>query len=136
MNNEIDIADIRKIIDSWALAIKEEDIDKVIENHSEDIIIYDVPEPLQSKGLMEYKKIWYSYFNFSKRSGVFDIIELKITASSTVAFCCGILKCAGKAANGNDISYISRLTIGLEKTNGPWTITHEHLSLPSAMHIS
>lgn len=97
--------------------------------------MYDVLEPLQTKGLSEYKKTWYNYFNFSKRSGVFEIIELKITASSTVAFCHGILKCAGKAGNGNDVSYISRLTVGFEKSNGPWTITHEHNSLPNVLNI-
>jgi len=133
MTNNSNETQIRKIIEDWALAVRNEDLDNILAHHSDDILMYDVPAPLlQSKGLDKYKKTWETYFTFSQKSGVFDIQELHITASDTVAFCSAIMKCKGKEADGKDITLIFRLTVGLKKIHNQWVITHEHHSLPSA----
>lgn len=53
--------------------------------------------------------------------GSFDVTDLQITASETVAYCHGILRILDSSG---------RLTIGLRKEGGQWRIAHEHHSYP------
>jgi len=128
-NNE---AQIRKLIENWAKAVRNHDIDAILAHHSNDIVMYDVPEPFQSVGIDAYLKTWDVFFSWSQQvPGVFDIQELHITAGENVAFCFATMKCAGKNKNGETEPLDFRLTIGLKKINNQWTITHEHHSLPA-----
>ena len=122
---------IHNLFEKWATAVKDKDIDGILANHSEDIVMFDVPLPLQSKGLDAYKKTWDVFFSWTKNSRIFDFVELEITTSNTVAFCHAIGRCAGENTNGVKESLTFRLTMGLKKIKGEWFITHEHHSLPS-----
>jgi len=122
---------IRELIESWAKAVRNEDMAGALANHAEDIVMFDVPPPLQSKGIAAYERTWELFFSWSQHSGVFDIIEMTIVASDTVAFSHGIMRCAGKEADGKISTFKFRLTMGFRKINSEWAITHEHHSLPS-----
>jgi len=54
--------------------------------HTDDIVMFDVPLPLQSRGLADYRKTWELFFA-NNRGGVgsFDVADLHVTASDTVA---------------------------------------------------
>jgi uncharacterized protein (TIGR02246 family) len=128
-NNEVQI---RKLVENWAKAVRNKDIEAILAHHSNDIVMFDVPPPFQSVGIDEYRKTWDVFFSWSQQvPGVFDIQELHITADENVAFCFAAMKCAGKNKNGQPESLDFRLTIGLKKINDQWTITHEHHSLPA-----
>ena len=123
-------ADIRAIIENWAKAVRNKDIESILAHHSEDIVMYDVPKPFQSVGIDAYRKTWDTFYAYTKL-GVFDIQELKVIADENVAFCFGRMKCADKS---NSVEYVDlnfRLTVGLKKINNQWTIIHEHHSIPS-----
>jgi ketosteroid isomerase-like protein len=62
---------------------------------------------------------------------VFDIHELNIVAGEDVAFAFAKMQCADKSNSEEYIPLDFRLTIGLIKINGQWTIVHEHHSIPS-----
>lgn len=64
-------------------------------------------------------------------SGVFEISELNITAGDDVAFATALIRCAGTEANGDKVELGVRLTIGVGKISGRWTVTHEHHSVPA-----
>lgn len=124
-------AQIQDLIEKWAKAVRDEDMDGVLAHHAKDIVMFDVPPPFQSKGIDAYKKTWGIFFSWAKESKIFNITELEITASDTVAFWHGIGHCAGTNANGEKETFAFRLTVGLQKINEQWIITHEHHSLPS-----
>jgi ketosteroid isomerase-like protein len=42
------------------------------------------------------------------------------------------MRCAEPGPDGQQKPLAFRLTIGLAKTDGRWTITHEHHSIPAA----
>jgi len=126
-NNE---SQIRQLIEDWALAVRNRDIQKIMAHHSSDMIMFDVPEPFQSTGLDEYRKTWDLFFAFTKQ-GVFDIRSLNIVAGEDVAFCYATMQCADKSGTPDFVDLPFRLTIGLKKINGQWTILHEHHSVPS-----
>lgn len=116
---------IRTVILEWEKAIQAGDITGILDNHTKDILMFDVPEPLQSKGLDEYRNTWKLFFRYGKPSSdVFVIKDLQITAGSDVAFATGLL-CIGGLMTPQ-----CRLTLGLKKVNGNWHIAHEHHSAP------
>ena len=122
--------EIETIIRSWVEAVQNRDILGILANHSDNIVMYDVPAPFKSVGIEEYKKTWEQSFFNGTESGVYEIIELAIESSDEVAFCFGILKCSwNNKGRFEDLKF--RLTIGLRKINGVWAILHEHHSVPS-----
>ena len=114
---------IRTLVKNWARAVREGDMDGVLAHHTDDVVMFDVPPPLQSKGIGAYKKTWELFFSFQPKGG-FDLSELKITASDTVAFCHSLLRI------GCEKKPQVRLTIGFRKTRGKWLIAHEPHSAP------
>lgn len=118
---------IRELVENWAKAIRNEDMNGVLAHHADDIVMFDVPPPMQLKGMQEYRKAWELFFSFQGK-GAFDLSELVITTSDHVAFCHSIVTCGSKEKDGQ---FQVRLTLGLRKSNGTWRITHEHHSAPA-----
>lgn len=116
---------IRSVIENWAAAVRAVDMDGVLANHADDMVMFDVPEPLQSLGMAEYRKTWELFYQYSRGGpGSFDVTQLKITAGDHAAFATAILTIFGSAL---------RLTVGLRKENGRWLIAHEHHSYAAKM---
>jgi len=126
-----DEAAIRDLVENWAGAVRTKNIDGILANHSPDVLMFDVPPPLQSKGIEAYKKTWDLFFSWSHDPVVFDFIEMNITAGSDVAFVTALMRCAGTEASGARVQLEFRLTIGLRKINTQWMILHEHHSIPA-----
>jgi ketosteroid isomerase-like protein len=126
-----DEAEIRDMIERWAKAVRSGKLEEIVANHSGDILMFDLPEPPQSKGIDAYKKSWDQFFHWFKDSGVFDLSDLKVTAGDEVAFATSMIPCRGTEDDGSDVELGVRLTVGLQKLNGRWIITHEHHSEPS-----
>lgn len=113
---------IRALVEKWASAVRAKDMDGVLASHADDIVMFDVPMPLQSKGMKEYKKTWELFFDHSPGDpGSFDVTELRVVASESVAYCHALVKIFDSKV---------RVTIGLRKERGRWLIAHEHHSYP------
>jgi uncharacterized protein (TIGR02246 family) len=123
---------IRDLVENWARAVRLKDLDGILANHSPDILMFDVPPPIQSKGIEAYRKTWDLFFSWSQDSKIFDINEMNITAGNDVAFVTALMRCAGTEANGDKIELPFRLTIGLRKIDGQWIVMHEHHSIPAS----
>jgi uncharacterized protein (TIGR02246 family) len=125
MKNNSNETQIRTLVEDWARAVRARDMDGVLARHANDVVMFDVPLPLQSKGISAYKKTWELFFaNNAGGEGLFNIEELKITTGDSVAFCHALLRIAsGRKPR-------CRLTMGLKKVRGKWLITHEHHSYP------
>jgi uncharacterized protein (TIGR02246 family) len=131
-NRKTDEGAIRDLVENWARAVRNRNLDGILANHSPDMLMFDVPPPIQSKGIEAYRKSWDLFFSWSQASGVFDISEMNITAGNDVAFVTALMRCAGTEANGHKIELEFRLTIGLRKIDGQWIVMHEHHSIPAS----
>jgi len=119
-----DEVQIRGLVEHWAKAARERDMDGVLAHHANDIVMFDVPQPLQCRGIDEYRKTWQLFFDNNRGGpGSFDLAELHVTASDTVAYGYALL---------NVFKSTARLTIGFRKERGQWMIAHEHHSYPLA----
>jgi len=122
--------EIKAIIDDWVKSVQHRDVNGILANHSDNIVLFDVPQPFQSVGINAYKKTWEESFFKGTESGIYEIIDMTIEADKEVAFCFGTLKCSwSNKGKFEDLHF--RLTVGLKKIKGQWIITHEHHSVPS-----
>jgi uncharacterized protein (TIGR02246 family) len=126
-----DEAAIREVLESWTAAVRRRDYAGILSNHASDIVMFDVPPPLQSKGIDAYRKTRDVFFSWTSDPIPFDVSEMKITAGADVAFVVATMRCAGPGAGGEHEELDFRLTIGLRKIDGRWTVTHEHHSVPA-----
>jgi uncharacterized protein (TIGR02246 family) len=116
-----DETQIRTLIEDWAAAVRAGDMAGVLANHTDDILIFDVPEPLYSRGMEAYRRTWELFFRYSRGGpGAFDLSEIAVTVGGDVAFVTAIPTIAGPGP--------LRLTLGLRKEGGRWLIAHEHHS--------
>ena len=120
--------EIRTLIEAWTEAVRRHDMPGILARHAQDIVMFDLPPPLQSNGMEAYGKTWDLFFKYHKPSQAFDIEELAITAGDDVAFAVAIMRCGAGSKPGG---FQFRLTIGLRKIDGDWRVTHEHHSIPA-----
>lgn len=126
-------SEIKALIEAWAAAVRRHDLPAILAHHAQNIVMFDVPPPLQSRGMDEYKRTWDLFFKYHKPSQAFDIEELEITAGEDVAFAVVIVRCGSATFSGppEEGGFLFRLTIGLRKIDSDWRITHEHHSVPA-----
>jgi ketosteroid isomerase-like protein len=129
-DNKEQEAKIRQLVENWAKAVRDRDLEAILAHHSDDIVMYDVPRPFQSIGIGAYRKTWDVFFKFTK-PGVFEIQEMHVVADENVGFCFATMKCADKSNREDFVDLDFRLTIGLKKIKEEWMIIHEHHSIPS-----
>lgn len=115
---------VRHLIERWVEAVCRGDMEGVLAHHSLDVVMYDVPEPIQCQGLSAYRETWELFFA-DNRAGPdrFRVDDLQIHAGDDVAFAYGLLSIGGAPAR-------CRLTMGLRRTGDTWFIIHEHHSMP------
>jgi len=126
-----DVAAIRELVEGWARAVRAKDLKGILANHSPEILMFDVPPPLESKGIDAYSKTWDLFFAWARDPVIFDFNEMGITAGKDVAYVTALMQCAGTERNGERIRLEFRLTIGLRKIGGQWIVMHEHHSIPA-----
>lgn len=116
---------ITALIRRWESAIQAGNMEAILADHAEDIVMFDVPEPLQSLGLRAYRETWELFYDYAAPApDLFAIEDLRVTAGEDVAFATGLLRIGGSRQP------VCRLTLGLVKRDDRWWITHEHHSAP------
>src|SRR5918999_4271554 len=122
---------IRALIERWAAAVQAKDLDGVLADHSDDVVMFDVPPPNEVRGIEAYSKTWPPFFEWLRRGAVFELVSLEVTAGDDVAYATGLLRCGTEEDLRKDPDNRLRLTIGLRKEGERWIIAHEHHSFPA-----
>jgi uncharacterized protein (TIGR02246 family) len=130
-NETADTIAVRELVESWAKAVRAKDLNGILANHSPDILMFDVPPPLESRGIAAYTKTWDLFFAWAGAPVVFDITDLHVTAGNDVAFVAALMRCSGTESSGQKVQLDFRLTMGLRKLGGQWMVMHEHHSIPA-----
>ena len=122
---------IRELIEGWARAVHEGDLDRVLADHSEDIVMFDVPPPQDGvRGIDAYARTWPGFFSWQASGARFEIVSLEVTAGGDVAFAHALLRCGTAEELAADPETRLRLTVGLRREAGRWVVAHEHHSFP------
>ena len=126
-------ARIKALLEGWADAVRRHDLPAILAHHEGDMVMFDLPPPLQCRGIEAYEQTWDLFFRYHKPDTAFDFRELAVTAGADVAFAVAIMWC-GPDSSSNPIDkdgFLFRLTVGLRKVDGDWRIAHEHHSVPA-----
>jgi uncharacterized protein (TIGR02246 family) len=122
---------IRDLVERWATAAHEGDLDAVLVDHSDDIVMFDVPPPQQgARGIAAYRDTWPGFFQWQAQGATFDLLELEVTAGADVAYAWALLRCGTAHDHTAHPDRRLRLTLGLRKERGRWVVAHEHHSFP------
>jgi ketosteroid isomerase-like protein len=123
-----DEAVIRRMLEEWAAAVRDRDIDRVVRDRAENVLLFDVVPPLRVEGVSAYRSSWEDqFFPWMGARGSFRLSEIDVHAGERVAFATALIDCAGQQA-GNEVALRVRLTVGLVKQEGRWRVAHEHHS--------
>ena len=126
-----DEREIRALIERWSQAVRDQNMDGIRADHDPDILLFDVPLPLLSRGLDAYMASWEAFLSSSEKPIVFDFQDIEISAGSDVAFATAVGRCVNIDSSGNREPLVFRLTMGLRKVDARWRVMHEHHSLPA-----
>ncbi len=127
-----DEAAIRELIENWVGAIRNQDLDGVLAGHDPDIVMFDVPPPHDGvRGIDAYRQSWPPFFDWLRGGAMFEIDELHVTCGTDVAFAYALLRCGMPDELAARPDTRLRLTVGLRKVDGRWSVTHEHHSFPA-----
>jgi uncharacterized protein (TIGR02246 family) len=122
---------IRDLVERWATAAHEGDLDAVLVDHADDIVMFDVPPPQQGvRGIAAYRDTWPGFFQWQAQGATFDLVELNITAGADVAYAWALLRCGTAQDHAAHPDRRLRLSLGLRKERGRWVVAHEHHSFP------
>ncbi len=121
---------IRSLIEAWTDALRAKDVTGRTAHYADDVLIFDVINPVQHVGLDALKHRlaqWFSTFNGPIDS---DVRDVQIAADEQVAFCHSLQRFRGSLTNGGTLDMLVRYTTCLRKIGDRWVVTHEHASTP------
>ena len=122
---------VHDLIERWIEAINRHDLDGVLADHTDDVVMYDVPPPYGGvRGIDAYRETWPQFFEWLRSGAVFELKSLDVVAGDEVAFAYALLRCGKPEDFEGKPDYRLRMTIGLRKVDGRWVIAHEHHSFP------
>jgi uncharacterized protein (TIGR02246 family) len=126
-----DETQIRALIERWARAVHDGDMEGVVADHSDDIVMFDVPPPNDGvRGIDAYRETWPPFFRWQEQGASFEIVSLSVTEGEDVAFAHALLRCGTREELRQDPENRLRITIGLRKEGERWLVAHEHHSFP------
>ena len=122
-------AQIRECIDAWARALRAKDINALMAHYAPDVVTFDLM-PLQTQGSDAYRKNFEAWFASVQGPIDYEIRDLRITMQDDVAFGHYLGRVQSTRTTGEKNDYWVRVSAGLQKMNGRWRLTHEHVSVP------
>jgi uncharacterized protein (TIGR02246 family) len=126
-----DESEIRVLIERWTKAVRDKNMDGILACHSADVLMFDVPPPFESRGIAAYRETWDLFYSSQPEPIAFDIQRMEIVAGADVAFVAALMQCTDPEKKRERAKLDFRVTVGLRKIEGRWTILHEHHSVPA-----
>ncbi|MFC8226485.1 YybH family protein [Streptomyces sp. NPDC057287] len=121
--------EIRGLITRWADAVHRCDLPAVLADHTDDIVMFDVPPPHEGvRGIDAYRSTWPPFFDWQAQGASFEIVSLDITVGQDIAFAHALLLCGTPEELAAHPENRLRLTLGLRREDNRWMVAHEHHS--------
>lgn len=130
MTNNKAEQEIRALIEARSTAIQAGDIDAMAADLAEDVVSYDVTDPLRSEGKGPSRKRATEWLAAYDGKVSWENRDVQITADGNLAFSHGLSHVMGNLKTGAKIDMWFRATLGFRRTGDHWLITHEHSSSP------
>ena len=123
-------AEVMAVLDSRVEACRARDIDRLMSLYSPDIVYFDIIPPHEFAGADAVRRNFLRWFAEYQGDIGLETYELSLAVSSDVAFAHMLHPDSGTRRNGQDVVVWVRATVCLQRVDGEWLITHEHISFP------
>ncbi|WPU95023.1 nuclear transport factor 2 family protein [Mucilaginibacter sabulilitoris] len=128
--NTSDEAQLQIFIHERVEAICNKDIAGATNRYAQDVMLFDVVGPLQQSGIKAMQERLNTWFaSFDGNIG-FEIKDLNIVLGGDAGFCYSFNHVSAKTKDGGNLNMWWRETLGWQKINGEWLVTHAHSSVP------
>lgn len=124
---------IQGVLDSWAQASRDKDVERIVSHYVDDIVAYDAIGPLRFVGREAYKAHWAFCMTMCTGPSLFEIHQPTIVLSGELAVAHYLFHCGGTNEQGEMQRSWMRVTQCLQQFGGQWLIVHEHFSAPFDM---
>ena len=125
--------EIRSLIEGWGDAIRDKDATRLMQSFADDALLFDLINPLQYEGSDAGRKRATEWLASFQGPIDYRTRDLAIAASGDVAVCHMLNGVRGTTRDGHSIDMWWRATACLRKSDGRWTVTHQHSSVPFDM---
>ena len=126
--------EIREVLEARRAALQAGDVKAMLAYYAPEVVEYTLAPPLQQTTDAhdpEPVERWLGTFETPPKR---EITNLKITAGTDVAFATSLdSMTATPKGQTESFTLWYRSTIGLQKIDGKWLVTHEHDSVPFEM---
>jgi ketosteroid isomerase-like protein len=123
-------SDVRELLDRRVDACRAKDIDRLMSLYSDDVVYFDVVPPLQFTGTDDVRRNFMRWFDEYDGPIELETHDLAVATSDDVAFAQMLHVDSGTRNNGVEGAVWLRSTVCCRRSNGSWSITHEHISMP------
>jgi ketosteroid isomerase-like protein len=128
--SDMETAEIGQLVEHRSAAIRSRDFERSTSMMAADYLLFDVVDPLQSKGAGAARNRAKEWFATFQGPIGYEIQGLQISAANGVGFSHGLNHVSGTKLDGNRLDMWWRATVCYRKLDGRWQITHEHNSVP------
>nr|WP_083784443.1 nuclear transport factor 2 family protein [Janibacter sp. HTCC2649] len=97
---------------------------------ADDLESFNVLPPHRAEGrepTLEAARGWFD--GYASDIG-YDVHDLNVTASGDVGFASFLYRVTGTLTGGTEVDMWVRATLGFERLDGRWIVTHDHESVP------
>lgn len=122
-------AEIRQLVAAQQRAICTKDVEQIMSRYANEIVIFDVKPPFQTKGKEAVRQLWEDCLPFFPDSFEMETRDLTITADDEIATAYWLFHFTGKQDHPAMQMWM-RATAVCRKKEGSWQILHEHISVP------
>jgi uncharacterized protein (TIGR02246 family) len=126
--------DVLRVIREQEAATARGDAAGIVAAMAEDVVTFDLPPPLQSRGddarNVEGLEGWFGTWE----TGVTVTLDApEVIVSGDLAVVWGLSRMQGTKKGAGPVDSWSRRTVVLRRAEGTWRIVHDHGSFPMAM---
>src|SRR5215207_6527110 len=125
-----DGARIRELIEERVRAVRAKDVDALMSTHAPDVVMFDALDPLRYVGSGAVRERAGQWLSWYQGPAGYEVRDLSVTAGDEAAFCHYLYRVTGTMTNGREVDMWLRSTVCFRKTDGAWSVAHEHTSVP------
>ncbi len=107
--------EIWQVMDSFADAIRNKDLERVMSFYSSEVVWFDFMAPLRHTGADEYRKVWEQCFDWFESPIEMELRDLNVAAADDLAFSHSLIHLKQKFKNGQKLDFWMRATTCFRK---------------------
>lgn len=123
----------RHAVDAIAAALRKKDAAALVALYSPDVVAFDLAPPLVRRGVAEIRQRAEQWFAQFEGEIGYELRDARLEVADDVAFYSGLHHIDARTKDGGAVDMWIRMSLGLVRRDGAWTILHEHVSVPFDM---